>query len=245
MLADSYCSAERYRDSPAELLEPGARDLLIWSVLGDSSVDAFGLQEVESGLAETLLTSLGDTWSISYCPKGRGRVDGCLTGVRRDWLVIEEQQLYFHDSVAGGVGSGHVAQITHMKRRGQQMVVANTHLRWGNGSAGVGQTGQRQAAELAEVLVDQYGDLAVCVMGDINDRQGGPVRGVLEEAGFVEVQGASATAVVDGSPTSLDVIALINGVDLSSERMGLPLGSIPDLQWPSDHLMVGAWISLD
>jgi len=82
-------------------------------------------------------------------------------------------------------------------------------------------------------------------MGDINDRQGGPVRGVLEETGFVEVQGASATAVVDGSPTSLDVIALINGVGLSSERMGLPLGSIPDLQWPSDHLMVGAWISLD
>jgi endonuclease/exonuclease/phosphatase family metal-dependent hydrolase len=238
VLADAYCFAERYPDSPAELLTGGARDELICAVLADGPADVVCLQEIEEGLARDVVEALGEGWDARWCPKGQGRGDGCLSAVRWPWVVWDEQRLYYADAVDGGADSGHVAQILTLINGGSNLVLANTHLRWGDGQAGAGQVGQREARELVAKLAVAHPGLPVCVVGDINDRVGGPVRDVLAEAGFVEVQGDEPTAVVEGEAVSLDVVAVRGARGVSHTRAGRTDGALPDFDCPSDHVCV-------
>lgn len=231
VLADAYVVAGRYPLSPPALLAPGARWAAVAAHILEDGAEVVCLQEAEEGLARILASELGPQWALSWCPKGAGRPDGCLAGVRRPWRIEEESRLEYPDSLPP---SGHVAQILSLSQGGRRLVVASTHLRWAPpGTTAADHIGVHQARLLVARL---DGPGPVVVVGDANDGPGGPVRAVLGAAGFREAHPRTASAIVNGTGVeALDVMAA-RGLALTGVDAPAPQAPMPGPHMPSDHI---------
>lgn len=227
VLADAYTGYGDYSQAPEGLMRPGARMQPIVDLITKISPDVAGLQEVDEDLA----TALDNTnqWQVYWTQKGRNKPDGCLMLIKRGLLVADFESLEYGDD------TGHVAQV--LKIGGA--AILNAHLKWDEPDS-ASHTGAKQAKELLDCADTPY---RAVWLGDINDRPGGPVRTLIEDAGFSPLHGDMPTAIVNGQPVSLDVIA-VRGMmaEALDKREDLP--HIPSYECPSDHVPIVAEVHL-
>jgi endonuclease/exonuclease/phosphatase family metal-dependent hydrolase len=241
VLADVYLEHDRYPDMPAKLRRPEVRWPVVAAIVLAMARDIVALQEAEVALAGALGSALGAEWDIRWCPRGSSRVDGCLTAIHRRWTVVDEIRLPYRH----GSQSGHVAHLLTIDRAGFRMTVANTHLKWSPpGATAEVHRGKQQMSELLGSL--ERSASAAVIAGDLNDEPGGPVRQMLLDAGWAELQGAESTALIRSEPLSIDVIAVrsLSGRTDSATigRVELTGSSVPSWTCPSDHIPVTATI---
>lgn len=237
VLADEYMTAGRYPDSPAELRRSMARWPVVAQIVSNCPSQLIALQEAEISLVDEIRSALGPAWDVRWCPKGRGRVDGCITAIGEPWTILTERRVPFND---GSPPSGHVAHVLTIESGSKMLQVANTHFRWSPPRTRPDEhIGHRQLTQLLAALAERSGPAVIAA--DANDPLGGPVRSLLAEAGWTEAQGDLTTAQVGGEAMAIDIIAVR---DLASTpgahrtpRDGLP---VPSWSCPSDHFPIDA-----
>lgn len=122
--------------------------------------------------------------------------------------------------------SGHIAQSLRIGR----LVFANTHIKW----APVDVSQHIGVAQTATLLGHIGPEGPAIIFADCNDKPHGPVRQLIEGAGFVNVcDGPSA--LVNQEPVSLDLLA-VRGVVAKCITDNYPLATIPNKDCPSDHI---------
>ena len=219
VLADAYLEYGDYSQVNPDLLVAGARTAGIVRAIDTLDADVVGLQEVELPLIKALDDT--DRWQSFWTPKTGNRPDGCLMLVRNGIDVDDFQSRPYSD------GSGHVMQSVRIGRA----VFANSHIRWAPeddpNHAGVFQTNEL----LAHIGLNQ----PAVIFGDFNDLPGGPVRKLVETAGFDTIFGDEMTAIVNQRAVSLDILA-VRGVKAERIRTAYRAVGIPNEQCPSDHL---------
>jgi endonuclease/exonuclease/phosphatase family metal-dependent hydrolase len=223
VLADAYTGYGDYSHVEPALLLPNARTQGLVQMIDGLEVDVIGLQEAE----ESLLRALEDTdkWQTFWSPKGRDKPDGCLTLVRPGLEVSGFETYHYSD------GSGHIAQTLNIGR----VLFANTHTKWAPADSpehiGVAQTKE---------LLEQVGrEQPAVIFADCNDRPHGPVRQLIEGAGFTNVCEDEPTAIVNQELVALDLLA-VRGVTAKCMTKKYDLASIPSRECPSDHIPVVA-----
>ena len=219
VLADEYLGYGDYSHVDPELLVRGARTSALVQLIDDLNVDVVGLQEAEAPLVQALDET--SKWQPFWSPKGRNKTDGCLTLVRNGIEVNDfETHLY-------GDQSGHVMQTVRIGRT----IFANTHIKWAPDDD-LNHAGVTQATE----LLDRLGrDRAAVIFADCNDRPNGPVRRLVEAAGFVNVCGDEPTAIVDKQLAAFDLLA-VRGVTATYIDTAYNPSEIPSKDCPSDHI---------
>jgi hypothetical protein len=226
VLADSYLRLANYDHVAPELLAPGARLPYILTCIRSLDADVIGLQEATDDLIKAI--ERANEWQIFSSPKAAPKPDGCLLLVRRSIKVTDFQAYHYAD------GSGHVVQlVTIMGVR-----FANSHIKWAK--AGPRHIGVSQTKELLQHL----GVGPAVIFADCNDRPGGPVRQLVEQAGFTNTSGDTPTAFVDGAPVALDLVA-VRGLTARPVNTGLSANGIPTMACASDHLPVVADIDVN
>lgn len=242
VLADPYVRPEWFPTADRGTLRPGARHELVAAAVASFAADVVALQEVTKPLADRLSDHLAG-WDVRWCPKGRGRPDGCLTAVSPGLQVVGEDRVRYADGVPV---SGHVAHVVQVRHPGGAVVaVASSHWRYAASPSTQELVGVRQMRQLLPLLDPAK---VTVVAGDVNDEVGGPVRAVLAEAGFVEAQGPGATSLFMGQAgpqeRALDVVA-VRGASASSWARPWPVAHArPSCRCPSDHVPVGAHLLL-
>jgi endonuclease/exonuclease/phosphatase family metal-dependent hydrolase len=202
---------------------PGARTKGIVRLVDDLDVDVIGLQEAE----EPLVRALDETgmWQTFWTPKGRNKPDGCLT------LVRPGIDVYGFATHEYGDGSGHIMQILTLGR----VAFANTHIKWAPADSpdhiGVAQTNEL----LTRLAPEQH----AVIFADCNDQPGGPVRQLVEQAGFMHTYEDEPTALVNQIPVALDLLA-VRGLSARCATRQYDLTSLPNSTCPSDHIPVVA-----
>ena len=189
VLADEYLRNGDYSQVDPALLKRGARTLGLVAIINSLKADVVGLQEVEPLVTPLLQDS---RWEGYYVQKSK-KVDGCLTLIRSDMSVGYCEQFTYTD------GSGHVGQVLTVGG----VAVANTHIRW----APVDDpqhVGVRQTRELLGHIPQHK----AVILADCNDRPGGPVRELVAGAGFTNTCDGEYTAIVNGVPAELDLVAV-------------------------------------
>lgn len=224
VLADAYTGYGDYSHMDPELMKPGARTRGIVRLVSGLGADVVGLQEVEPHLLEAFDKTCD--WQLYWSPKSHeNKPDGCLTLVRRGIRVSEFDTISYPDN------SGHIAQRLQIGR----VAVANTHIKWAPADAPE-HAGVAQASHLISQIDTQS---PAILLGDLNDRPGGPVRELVASAGFTHLYGERPTATVDGIPAALDLLA-IRGLTARCVTRNYDLSRIPDDECPSDHIPVVA-----
>jgi mRNA deadenylase 3'-5' endonuclease subunit Ccr4 len=231
-LADSYIGYGDYRHAPADLMQPGARIRPLTELITSLNADVVGLQEVERPLVDALDAT--DEWQTFWTKKGKtNATDGCLTLVRKGLVVDggEPEVVHYSD------GSGHIAQIVKIGG----IAIGNTHIKWEL---------QNRTTQTQELLARVATEPHVVLMGDFNDRPGGPARKLVAEAGFRNLSGDDVpTAYIanrEGS-AALDLFA-VRG--LQAELVPIQFGpdfdirEIPSYRCPSDHIPILAQVAL-
>lgn len=222
VLADAYLGYGDYSHVDPALLVPGARlDALVRQVNGPllGGVDIIGLQEADRSLVEAFEDD--ERWQTLWSPKRRNKPDGCLTLVKNNVEIADYNSFSYSDE------SGHVFQIVQIGH----VAIANTHLKWASADD-PRHIGVSQARELLDILTNQ--PIAV-ILADCNDRPGGPVRSLVEGAGFKNVSADKPTAVVNKELVALDLLA-VRGLSAHWVDTNYDLNSIPNEACPSDHI---------
>lgn len=223
VLADAYTGYGDYSHVDPQLLLPGARVEGIVRLVEGLDADVVGLQEAD----EPLVRAMGATgiWQTFWSPKGRNKPDGCLT------LVKHGIEVSNFDTHLYGDGSGHVVQAVDISGA----TFANTHIKWAPiddpEHAGVAQT---------EELIDYLaGKERAVIFADCNDRPNGPVRQLVEAAGFVNEHNDDPTAIVNQELVALDLLA-VRGMSATRIPKHFDLTRIPNAECPSDHIPIVA-----
>lgn len=157
--------------------------------------------------------------------KLKDKPDGCLALVNKDFRIEEYQGRPYAD------GSGHIYQSLII----ENTRFINTHIKWAP-IEDPNHIGKRQLKELIHHIGN---DSPAIIAGDINDRPGGPVREVLNENGFYESNPDYATAIINGLPVSIVVIAA-KGISIISNNYHKMRLNIPSTDCPSDHIPIFA-----
>jgi hypothetical protein len=221
VLADAYLGYGNYSHVAPSLLGPGARIPHLVRLIASLQADIVGLQEVEKPLVDALRAT-GD-WQLRWSPKEGGRPDGCLMLIRNGITATDFETHPYSD------GTGHVMQSVVIG----DIIFVNTHLKYPPDQYGVPQI---------QELLGRLGKTAPAVIfADCNDRPGGPVRALVEIAGFTNSWGHVPTARIGEELAALDLLAA-RGV--YAERIALPFSpeGIPNEDCPSDHAPVMAHI---
>ncbi len=221
VLADAYTGYGDYSHVDPELLLPNARTQGLVRLIDNLQADVIGLQEVE----EPLLRAFDETekWQTFWTPKGRSKPDGCLTLVRQGLEVADFNAHEYSD------GSGHIAQTLSIG----QVVFVNTHIKWAPADS-IDHIGAGQTKELLEQVGPER---RAVIFADCNDRPQGPVRQLIEKAGFNNVCEDEPTAIVNQELVALDLLA-VRGINASCMTRKYDLTSIPNSDCPSDHIPV-------
>lgn len=219
VLADAYIGYGDYSRVDPELLLPNARINGIIKLIDGLEADVVGLQEAELPLLQALDRT--GNWQTFWSPKGRDKADGCLT------LVKHGIEVNNFDTHHYGDGSGHVMQTLSIGRT----VFANTHIKWAPldnpDHVGVNQTTE---------LLSQLGlEQPAVIFADCNDRPRGPVRRMIEGAGFVNTSDGEPTAIVNQELVSLDILA-VRGIAAIHVAKQYHPADIPNKDCPSDHI---------
>lgn len=223
VLADAYIGYGDYSHTTPELLHPGARQPHIVRQINNLGADIIGLQEADQSLVEVFE---GDKrWQTFWLPKGRNKPDGCLTLVDKSVDITEYRPNSYDDD------SGHVFQIIQIG----MLAVANTHIKWARVDD-VQHIGVSQTKQLLKALSSH--ELAL-ILADCNDQPDGPVRTLVQEAGFVDVGGDIPTAIVNKELVALDLLAT-RGVEGHLISTDYDLASAPNTKCASDHIPVVA-----
>ena len=226
-LADAYIGYGDYSHVAPDLLLPNARTSGVIQLINDLDADVVGLQEVDRSLREAF-DEIGN-WQTFWSPKGRNKPDGCLTLVKRGVTVDDFNTHYYTD------GSGHVMQSLEIG----QILFANTHIKWAP-LASPDHAGIYQTAELLSRLGP---DKTTVIFADCNDRPSGPVRRLIEEAGFVNAADDEPTAIVNKELISLDILA-VRGIAAAQIATRYDPINIPNMACPSDHIPLVATIGV-
>lgn len=120
-----------------------------------------------------------------------------------------------------------------------QVVFANTHIKWTPTHA-LKHIGVDQTSELLEQLDSEH---SAVILADCNDRPNGPVRRLIENAGFINVSGDEPTAIVNQELVALDLLAL-RGVTTTRITRNYNLADMPNNECPSDHIPLLAEIDI-
>ena len=219
VLADAYIGYGDYSHVDPELLLPNARTNGIIQLINNIGADVIGLQEVERPLLQALDQT--GNWQTFWSPKGRDKADGCLTLVRHGIEVGDFNTHHYSDK------SGHVMQTLGIG----QTVFANTHIKWAPLDSPV-HAGVNQTAELLSRLGLKR---PAVIFADCNDRPGGPVRRLVEKAGFVNASDDEPTAIVNQELISLDILA-VRGIVATHIAKQYHPADIPNKECPSDHI---------
>lgn len=227
VLADAYTGRDDYSYVDSKLLETGARTPRILDLIDDLAVDVIGLQETEL----PLLGTLEDTgrWQTFWSPKALSKPDGCLTLVRQGIEVSDFKTHYYSDR------SGHVMQTVRIGHA----IFANTHIKWSPNGAPK-HAGVTQMTELLEQLGP---DQPAVILANCNDRPGGPVRELVENAGFINTSGDLPTAFVKHRPVAIDLLA-VRGLSANYIETNCQPINIPDDYCPSDHIPIVASVEV-
>lgn len=218
-LADAYTSYGDYSHVDPGLLLPGARIRGIVRLIDSLDIEVMGLQEVEIPLLRALEAT--GNWQTLWSTKKHAKADGCLMLVKRGIEIGAFRSYEYGDH------TGHVAQILNIG----SVIFANTHLKWAPTDA-PGHIGVAQAGELLERIGSGR---AAVIFADCNDEPDGPVRQLIEEAGFTSACGDQATSVVDQVPVALDLLA-VRGIAARCITMNYRAENIPNENCPSDHI---------
>lgn len=153
-----------------------------------------------------------------------------MTLLRPGIQVTDYLEHYYTDK------SGHVAQIFRLGN----LAFANTHLKWSPADS-VSHTGRNQAIELT-CLLDEHEKSIIAA--DCNDRPNGPVRQVFKDAGFTDLQESTFSAVVNGEPVAIDLLAArgLNALPISPR---VEFNNIPNDEVPSDHIPLSIVVDID
>lgn len=231
VLADAYVERGNYSHVGPGLLLPHARTQEIVRLINSLQADIIGLQEVEVSLLHVLRRT--GNWQAFWSPKTHAnQPDGCLTLVQPDIEVHEFDTFPFSD------GSGNTMQT--LKIDGATFV--NAHIKW----APEGSSKHAGVLQTTELLARIKDEETVIIVGDCNDKPGGPVRQLIEAAGFRNVcKENEPTALVEQEPVALDLLA-VRG--LSAQCVAITrdyaITDIPNRQCPSDHIPIVAEIEL-
>lgn len=225
VLADAYLGYGDYSHVDPSLLEPGARTAHILRVVENLSADVIGLQEAEMPLLE----AIGATrkWRMLWSPKENGEPDGCLTLLRQGVYVEDFTTLAYPDN------SGHIMQFMVI----EGVPFSNTHIKWAPADDPY-HAGIAQVKTLLKQLDTK--DRAV-ILADCNDRPSGPVRALLANAGFANVDSSEPTAYINQELAALDIITT-RGVRTKRIKLAFNPERIPSVHCPSDHIPVMAYI---
>jgi hypothetical protein len=219
VLADAYLGYGDYSHVDPTLLKEGARTRGIIHSIDSLDADIIGLQEAEAPLVSALAES--GNWQTFWSPKELGKADGCLTLVKPGIEVNSFETHAYRD------GSGHIMQILHIGRA----AFANTHIKWAPADSldhgGVGQ--------ITELLDKIDSDKNAVIFADTNDKPGGPIRRLVENAGFVDMFGDMPTAIVNGEAVALDILA-VRGMVSRRIAKHYEVFNIPNVDLPSDHI---------
>ncbi|HKX73014.1 MAG TPA: endonuclease/exonuclease/phosphatase family protein [Candidatus Saccharimonadales bacterium] len=227
VLADAYLGYGSY-DSAPELLVPGARTPHLVRLINGLGADIVGLQEAEPTLVAAL--SMAGDWQVFWSQKQNNKPDGCLTLVRRGITAMGFTTHGYAD------GTGHILQMVTV----EGVVFANTHIKWAPADSpdhvGVGQT---------RAMLDHLGSTRPAVIfADCNDRPGGPVRALVQAAGFTNVSGDDPTALIGEERAPIDLLAY-RGVRATRIDLQFKPDDIPSTECPSDHIPVMATIETE
>lgn len=197
-------------------------------LINNLRADVIGLQEVEPPLIAALLAN-GD-WQHFWSPKDNQEPDGCLMLVRRDVKVTGFLANTYSDD------SGHVMQLVII----DDVIFANTHIMWAPANDRR-HPGVQQAKELVAIL---GATVPAVIFADGNDRPGGPVRAIIEAAGFANTCGHVPTALIGTERAALDLIA-VRGLHAKHVETTFSPQGIPNTTCPSDHIPVMADIEVN
>ncbi|MEO6761594.1 MAG: endonuclease/exonuclease/phosphatase family protein [Candidatus Saccharimonadales bacterium] len=228
VLADAYIGYGDYSHVDPSLLLPNARTAGIVQLIDGLGADVVGLQEVEVPLLSAL--DQADNWQIFWSPKGHDEPDGCLT------LVKHNIEVGVFNSYSYSDDSGHVMQTIRIGR----VVFANTHLKWAPADS-LEHIGVNQAAEMLERIGP---NASAVIFADCNDKPNGPVRRLIENAGFMNVNGSEPTAIVNQELVALDLLA-VRGISTRCISGNYNLAGIPNKDCPSDHMPILGDIDID
>jgi len=227
VLADAYLSYGDYSGIDPTLLVPGARLPGLLRLIEDLKADVLGLQEVEAPLVHAI--SERQSWQMFWSPKGRNTAVGCLTLVKQGIEASNFKTHHYSDEARS------VMQTVHIGKS----VFANTHIKWA-ARDDPNHIGITQTTELLEQLGLES---PTVIFADCNDQPDGPVRKLIEEAGFTYVSGNEPTALIDHEPVALDIIA-VRGIKASRIATSYKAQNIPNQDCPSDHIPILANISV-
>lgn len=219
VLADAYIGYGDYSHVEASLLASGARIRGIVDLVNRFDADIVGLQEAELPLLDAF--KLDGHWQVFWSPKGHDKPDGCLTLVREGINVSDFDTYSYSDN------SGHIAQRLGIGK----IAFANTHIKWAPID-----TPSHIGVQQAKELVDFIGaDGPAVIFADCNDQPGGPVRQLIEAAGFTNTVNNEPTAIVDQKLVALDLLS-VRGLTAHAIKTGIDVSSIPSDECPSDHV---------
>ncbi|MEM9300644.1 MAG: endonuclease/exonuclease/phosphatase family protein [Pseudomonadota bacterium] len=244
ILADAYVKPGRYEDSPPGALEPETRRQGLLTALAGFDADLICLQEVEPHVFDRIAGHLRPHgWDWRYCAKGRGKPDGCATGFRPTRLELVAELRFEYPDGGERSDSGHVAHLLRFGLDGRRFTCANTHLKWSRRRGDDPHLGRRQLSLLLGRL-DAADDRILC--GDFNLSPDDPAFDQVTAAGLASGLPPEPTANFNGGPRTLDYICCPVGwdVDPLPRRDVSATGGLPDLRDPSDHIPVGARLTV-
>ena len=227
VLADAWLGYGDYAHVAADLLVPGVRIPHILMLIANLRADVIGLQEVESPLVAALDAT--GKWQQFWSQKQGGEPDGCLTLVRHGITVKDFATHAYH-------GSNHIMQTVTI----DGVVFANTHIQW----APANERNHPGVVQMEELLMRLGEKQPAVILADCNDRPNGPIRALIEEAGFTNTCGDQPTALINRKQAALDLIA-VRGVRAKRIRTNFRPEGIPNASCPSDHIPVMAWVRTD
>lgn len=247
ILASVYIQAGRYPNTPANLLEDAHRiPALVEHIVG-LDADILCLQEVEEktfAAIEKVLAPVG--YAGRYVKKGMAKPDGCATFLREsEFVLVKTVNVFYADATEARENSGHVAQITFLRRDSFDLAVANTHLKWDPpGTPRNDQYAFKQITELLSRLAAGSHEGAGCIIcGDFNVTVDSDVTATLNTAGLAfthqEATG-KGTCNPNGRAKMIDYIYFNN--TLRARPKPLPVvrneTPMPGPGQPSDHVAV-------
>lgn len=228
VLADAYIGYGDYSHVDPDLTKAGARQEHLVATINSLGADIVGLQEADRVLLERFETD--NNWQTLYQQKTNNKPDGCLTLVRHT-LEIEDYKPYeYHDTTP------HVFQVLRIG----QLAIANTHIKWAPKDSHP-HIGVTQTQELLSIIT---GDYPAVILADCNDRPGGPVRKLVQDAGFTNVCGDTPTAIVNQELVALDLLAIRNVQTAEYVPYPANIAAIPNPSCASDHVPIVADITL-
>lgn len=230
VLADDYISNGTYgKHVPLDLLEHGVRVPYIINTVRNLNADIIGLQEVDRNLMNAFKRTR--EWQEFWLPKEHEKPDGCLMLVRKGINVTGS------DTYAYGTASGHVFQIIFIGG----VAFVNTHIQYDKPNRR-DHVGVIQTKKLLRAVKDMK---RVVIFADCNDRPGttAPVRALFDQARFINTSGNAYTALIDGEPAAIDLLA-VRGLKAKSVKTSFSVRTIPSTDCPSDHIPIVAEVEM-